>query len=1281
MRTPVRTSIFIAAVVVFGTLAGWHLVRPQERDPDPFQFPDLANSNPFQRWYLDFQPRAYPLGYIPQDARLRAIQEIEQLAGSSTIRPLNVLPNFWENIGAAPVVQGSQKYSGRVSDITVHPGDPNHWLIGTAQGGVWETLNAGLTWTAKTDSQYSQSIGSIVYHQSNPSIIYAGTGEAVFSADAYAGVGLLKSTDGGATWGLVGVASFSKRAFSDVKVDPSNPDVLVAATSRAIAGEGPTFPTTAPTGTLRSVNGGLAWSLILSGRATDLEVVPSNFIYQYAGIGNIYGSAAGDTLNGVYRSTDAGQSWAFVVGPWTSAPEGVGRVEIAVSPSNPNTLYVSIQDAFNSVGVDGGLLGVWRTDNAWAATPSWTALPSTADGYKQWWYDHEIIVDPNNPNVVYLGGVLLRRFDGSIWTDVTGTIHVDQHTMAWAGNRLIVGNDGGVYSTIDGGTTWNNHNTNLSIAQYYSGSTHPANFNLALGGSQDNGTHKWTGSMTWTRIFGADGGDNEISTSNPDIHWQISTQHLGILRTMDGGSSFFSASSGIDGISAPFIGRVKKCPANDNVFIAGTDNLWKSNNFFLPGSPSWFPDSPELASRVSTVAFAASDSTCGTYALGTENGQLWLTSNNGAAWSNIDPANAVPNRWVTGLVFEPSNPNILYVTLSGFDEGTPGQPGHIFKTVNALAGSPTWTNVSPPVNIPCNAIVLNPLNPDNVWVGTDLGVLRSYNAGAAWSLIALGYGMPYVAVFDLQINHATNLPVAFTHGRGAFVLSTEKCANGIDDDFDLLIDCVDPDCFFGGPILSMPVNAIGYPETSVSLPLNLVNLSGAGVLSADVSVQFNPAVMVASAVTLGTVASGCSLTANLSTPGTVALTVFCTTPMTGGGSLAEIAFNASGAFGQSSPLDVSGTLNEGTPAVCIGDGFFTISTTASISGEVVYYRDSATGAEPSTKVVSDAVLNLTGTGLGVPDVAITNAAGAYSFSGKPLGQNYTVTPKKLGGCQPVTPPPLVVSNLDAALNAQDVVGLTTLTTKQLLAADVSGNGTNSGYDSALIAQCAAGLIGSFPVATTLVSDWFMVATPASVPNQSVVSPVPAAGVQGGINYTPLVTPASGQNFLGGLFGDVSGNWPSQGTEAILPDPGTSANVESTTTVDLASRLVVPKLVAAPGETARVGIRAEGVEKAVAFDLELRFDPAVLRLVVTEVGQAASGFTLTSNPGEAGRVRLGLFHATPLGSDGEIAVVTFQVIGKAPRRSALQLSGDVDEGRIPVSIRQGSVRVSSKIGVR
>jgi hypothetical protein len=180
---------------------------------------------------------------------------------------------------------------------------------------------------------------------------------------------------------------------------------------------------------------------------------------------------------------------------------------------------------------------------------------------------------------------------------------------------------------------------------------------------------------------------------------------------------------------------------------------------------------PTVGGCISALGFAASDSTCRTYAFATGGGQILLTVDGGASWTDLDPGNVVPNRYVSDLAFAPTDGNTLYVTLSGFDEGTPSHPGHVFKTSHALTAPPTWSNVSPPANLPYDSIAVDPVDPQLVYAGADVGVWKSSDGGGSWIHMGPDIGMPNVPVYDLEIHATTHRPFAFTFGRGAFVIA------------------------------------------------------------------------------------------------------------------------------------------------------------------------------------------------------------------------------------------------------------------------------------------------------------------------------------------------------------------------------------------------------------------------------------------------------------------------------------------------------------------------------
>jgi hypothetical protein len=715
-------------------------------------------------------------------------------------------PNYLNSAFAGSI------WAGRVTSVAVSPADANHWLIGAAQGGVWESRDAGSTWQPRSDGQPSLAIGAIAFSPGSPNVVYAGTGEAKFTGWTYAGAGMLRSEDSGATWSAVNTTNFARAAVRAILVHATDHNIVVAGTARGAGGRDLDFVTSAPAfGVQRSIDGGRTWSLLLRGEVSDLVRHPADFSRQYVAIGtptNLSPIAANaipaPMPNGLYRTGDTGDHWTPVSGPWTSLAGGSGYIALAVAPSNPDVMYASVQSPCCSGPQY--LLGLFRTNNAWAATPEWIEIP--VDGVKEpgnpqpgycygpqsCAYHNVVSVDPTDAETVFAGGRNLWRCASCAtrptWSQVAHTIvrfgdpqnvHADHQALTWVGNRLIDANDGGVWSSIDRGATWRNHNKGLSLFQMYSGAVHPTG-DLILANTQDAALAiKRTSAGEWEAAAGLEG-NVIMSSTRPDTDWAGTSTNRAVTRTTDGGRSFQVLQAGLDLTGAHFLMPLEKCPASDDVVLVGTNRLWRTNDFFTAASPGWAVNAD--AGRILSIAFAGSDSSCGTYAFGTVGagnvsvgfgatgaGLLRITRNGGASWSDFDPSDAVPNRAVTGIAFSASDPNVAYVTLSGLDEGTPGKPGHVFKTANALGESPSWINVTPPVNVPFNVVAIDPATPQTVFVGADNGVWASSDGGGTWAYMGPNAGLPNVAVFDLQIQASTRKVFAFTFGRGAFVLT------------------------------------------------------------------------------------------------------------------------------------------------------------------------------------------------------------------------------------------------------------------------------------------------------------------------------------------------------------------------------------------------------------------------------------------------------------------------------------------------------------------------------
>ncbi|HMJ24557.1 MAG TPA: hypothetical protein VK475_01955, partial [Pyrinomonadaceae bacterium] len=357
-----------------------------------------------------------------------APQPVAPVAGASN----------WVQLGPTAIPNG-QTYggsrvlvTGRVTSIVVDPTAPNTIYVATAQGGIWKTINGGVSWVATSDNEMSLAIGALVMDPGNHLVLYAGTGEGNFSGDSYYGNGVLKTTNGGASWTALATPTFAGTRFSRIAVTPVTTSRLFAATGA---------------GVFRSTNGGVNWSLMSSGTpgggmATDVVIDPATPTTVYA---SFWGQ-------GIYKCTNA----AAATPTWTKLTSGLPasgftRIALGISPSSPLTLYALIADGSYSIN------GFFRTTNGGA---SWTAVPLPAGNIGgQGFYNLNVAVDPSTPDIVYLSGVSLwkaTRSGAGVWTitNIGGAFHPDNHALAFdpiSHSKIYAGSDGGIYKSVDGG--------------------------------------------------------------------------------------------------------------------------------------------------------------------------------------------------------------------------------------------------------------------------------------------------------------------------------------------------------------------------------------------------------------------------------------------------------------------------------------------------------------------------------------------------------------------------------------------------------------------------------------------------------------------------------------------------------------------------------------------------------------------------------------------------------------------------------------------------------------
>ncbi len=392
-------GVVLGATTPQAPLSPWESVRVPE---------SVRNSKPWQRAVWAWEERAYPDADIPRGALSRAHDQIRAYRARN---PQLRSAASWTSVGPTPLVnRGGDIFtakisiSGRVSAVAVNPKNKKEIIIGAAQGGIHVSTNGGKTWRSAGDDLKTLAIGSIAYAPGDPSTIYVGTGENVFSSDAYAGVGVYKSTDGGKTWKLINQTDLTGISIGALIVDPKNEDHVLFSSSGLGKRQSASRE---PVGIYRSIDGGVTWSLRLAGHATDLVADSKDFDTQYAAVGNLFGAAE----NGVYRSTDAGATWSKLSGPWDNSR--LGRIELALAPSKPDVLYVGIQDSSTFE-----LLGLFKTTNAsgrnGARAPAFEEIevPKLGNGHgrdtycgSQCWYDHVLLVDPKKPSTLWAGGI------------------------------------------------------------------------------------------------------------------------------------------------------------------------------------------------------------------------------------------------------------------------------------------------------------------------------------------------------------------------------------------------------------------------------------------------------------------------------------------------------------------------------------------------------------------------------------------------------------------------------------------------------------------------------------------------------------------------------------------------------------------------------------------------------------------------------------------------------------------------------------------------------------
>jgi PKD repeat protein len=507
---------------------------------------------PFKRWESMMQDRVSPDGRMPaaDEVRKAYIAFVAQNDNPASLSGNWVCQGPFET-------EGGYRGLGRVNAIAFHPSNPDIIYIGAPAGGLWVSTTGGNNWTTTTDVLPTLGVSAIAVDPLNPSTIYIGTGDR--DASDAPGVGVMKSTDAGATWQLSNTG-MGNRIVGDLLIDNQNPQVLYAGTT---------------SGLFKTTDGGANWVLLMGGVFKDLAFKPGNNSV-------IYGVQSG----AFYRSTDSGENWSLI----TAGLPGGARAVIAVTPANPNMVYLLQALGDNSFG------GLYRSEDAGitfierSASPNimdWSCDGSGTGG--QAWYDLALTADPENADEIYAGGVnVWKSFNGGVEWQISGhwyggcgvpAVHADQHifTSNPLDGRIYIGNDGGVYWTADGGNQWQDISNGLAISQAYKIGQSATVDDLVANGYQDNGT-SLLDLDTWLPIGGGDGMECAIDQTNP--LYRYTTVYYGALNRVIGTNAAQIAGNGVNGITeegawvTPFIID----ETNPNTMFIGYKNVWRSTN-------------------------------------------------------------------------------------------------------------------------------------------------------------------------------------------------------------------------------------------------------------------------------------------------------------------------------------------------------------------------------------------------------------------------------------------------------------------------------------------------------------------------------------------------------------------------------------------------------------------------------------------------------------------------------------------------------------------------------
>ncbi len=682
---------------------------------------------------------------------------------------------------------------GRAITASGVPGDPNTFYFGAVGGGIWKTTNGGLTWAPIFDDQRVASIGSLEVAQSDPRVIYAGTGEADIRSDLASGDGIYKSVDAGKTWANVGLRD--SKQIGRLVVHPKNPDIVY------VAALGHAYGPNAERGVFRTIDGGRSWQKVLYKGpdigAVDLAMEPENPQVIYAALWQTrrppwsqYGPVEGPG-SGLYKSTDGGDHWAQLTG--NGLPEGQWRrVGIAVARGSRGRRVYALIDSSTATGL-------FRSDDS---GKSWTQISNDSRIDSRAWYFSSITVDPNNPDIVYVPNVAIYRSSdgGRSFVVLKGAPGGDDYHYLWIdptdSARMIQASDQGVSISVDRGQTWSSW-YNQPTAQLYHVVTDNRFPYSVYGSQQDSGTaavpsrtdHGQINEYDRLTVGGAESGYIAPDPRDPNIFYVGNT--YGTLTRFD---KHNAAGQNVTPWPLPgFGGEIPQrkyrftwtsplvfSPLEPNTLYYGSQFVLKT----MDGGLTWHEISPDLTGALKGKATASGELTIENtkergwgvvYSIapspvaateiwaGTDTGLVHLTRDGGKTWTNVTPKGLSDWSKVTHIEASHSNAGEAYAAVDRhrLDDYKP----YLFRTRDY---GKSWTAITDGLAEPgfLNAIREDPARKGLLYAATENGVSVSFDDGDHWQSLQLN--LPVCSARDVVI-HGDDLVVA-THGRSFWIL-------------------------------------------------------------------------------------------------------------------------------------------------------------------------------------------------------------------------------------------------------------------------------------------------------------------------------------------------------------------------------------------------------------------------------------------------------------------------------------------------------------------------------